>query len=178
MKIPILSVKDNDGNVIPIPAIQGQKGEPGGAQSVNGVPYNEQGNIPLTSTNIPHGETTVGAELNGLNDALGDKQDKLADYIVEQGTSGEWTYVKWKSGNSTAWISKVVTVSANEGNVTVPAPFTLNKPVILVTAGTTISAFTKPITAMRKGNDAIEVSYTSSAAITATLNLLVIDCIN
>ena len=31
------------------------------------------------------------------------KVDTIADYIVEQGTSGIWTYRKWNSGVAECW---------------------------------------------------------------------------
>lgn len=43
--------------------------------------------------------------IDGLNTTVGDyiQRDELADYIVEQGTSGIWTYRKWNSGIAECW---------------------------------------------------------------------------
>lgn len=41
------------------------------------------------------------------------------DYIVEQGTSGVWTYVKWNSGRCECWgkVSTSNTIGTQDGNV-------------------------------------------------------------
>lgn len=39
-------------------------------------------------------------KLDGIDD---EKLDEIADYIVEQGTSGIWTYRKWNSGIAECW---------------------------------------------------------------------------
>ncbi len=50
--------------------------------------------------------------VDGINAAL-DKLDKLGvDYIVEQGTSGEWWYRKWRSGRAECGVD-----DKNFGNV-------------------------------------------------------------
>lgn len=43
---------------------------------------------------------------------------QMADYVVEQGTSGNWTYRKWNSGIAECWgtFSKTVNITTNWGN--------------------------------------------------------------
>lgn len=38
-----------------------------------------------------------------LGNIKGEKGESGVDYIVEQGTSGDWTYRKWKSGVAECW---------------------------------------------------------------------------
>lgn len=53
------------------------------------------------------GDMSVKEELSKLN-------SNLSDYIVEQGTSGIWTYRKWKSGIAECWGNKFVSFNAKE----------------------------------------------------------------
>lgn len=51
----------------------------------------------------------------------------LADYVVEQGTSGIWTYRKWASGIAECWCNYALTVSYIYGNYvngSIAFPFT------------------------------------------------------
>ena len=70
----------------------------------------------------------------------------MADYIVEQGTSGIWTYRKWNSGIAEFWgyYSKTVAISAS-GHVAItpPAfPFTTANPSVFVSYQTVLSTGT------------------------------------
>ena len=50
------------------------------------------------------GQTVITAQnLNDINNFLGGGTGNLADYVVEQGTSGIWTYRKWASGLAECW---------------------------------------------------------------------------
>lgn len=54
------------------------------------------------------GQTTITADnLNAIQDELirvgGAGTAPVADYIVDQGTSGAWTYRKWNSGIAECW---------------------------------------------------------------------------
>lgn len=65
--------------------------------------------------------------------------DQIMDYvadntIIEQGTSGDWTYRKWSNGTAECWYSKVYDSSISpdgqvgssgiyHGNVTLTTPF-------------------------------------------------------
>lgn len=67
---------------------------------------------------------------------IGDKFSQAeADYIVEEGTSGIWTYRKWNSGMAELWASPSQTVSAYATNAFVigsatvtPYPFAITNP--------------------------------------------------
>ena len=49
--------------------------------------------------------STSLSEALGVSNGLGGGQlsENLADYVVEQGTSGDWTYRKWNSGVAECW---------------------------------------------------------------------------
>ena len=57
-------------------------------------------------------ETTVTTEIISVNSdgvKFNNNSDPLSDYIVEQGTSGIWTYRKWASGVAECWGQKQIT---------------------------------------------------------------------
>lgn len=55
------------------------------------------------------GQTVITAQnLNDINNFLGGGTGNLADYVVEQGTSGIWTYRKWASGLAECWARKEI----------------------------------------------------------------------
>lgn len=57
--------------------------------------------VPGTDYLSPAGGTVTGdLEVEGELSVGG---SALADYVVEQGTSGSWTYRKWKSGTAECW---------------------------------------------------------------------------
>ena len=54
--------------------------------------------------------STATSSVNGLMSSTDKtKLDAVADYIVEQGTSGIWTYRKWNSGIAECWGKTTVT---------------------------------------------------------------------
>lgn len=54
-----------------------------------------------------------------------------ADYVVEQGTSGNWTYRKWNSGIYECWVR-----TGSGSSVTIYFPITfVEQPRILATSG-------------------------------------------
>ena len=62
------------------------------------------------------GQTTITADnLNAIQDELirvgGSGTLPVADYVVEQGTSGAWTYRKWNSGIAECWCAVNDTVT-------------------------------------------------------------------
>jgi hypothetical protein len=99
---------------------------------------------PRTPTDLEH-KYSLGelSEINGIaNDAqrrasdaqqqaenalrtaneADEKLSAIADYIVEQGTSGAWTYRKWASGSCELWCTYQNT-SVTDGMAVVPLPF-------------------------------------------------------
>lgn len=59
------------------------------------------------------GQTAITADnLNAIQDELirvgGSGTAPVADYIVEQGTSGIWTYRKWNSGIAECWTTSTL----------------------------------------------------------------------
>ena len=58
------------------------------------------------------GQTAITADnLNAIQDELirlGEVSSSVADYIVEQGTSGIWTYRKWNSGIAECWTTSTL----------------------------------------------------------------------
>ena len=67
--------------------------------------------------------------------------NNIVDFIVEQGTSGIWTYRKWHSGIAECWgySSKSLSVNANTvasyGALNFPASLFVSAPVISVNGG-------------------------------------------
>lgn len=65
--------------------------------------------VPGTDYLSPAGGTVAGdLEVEGELSAGG---SALADFVVEQGTSGYWTYRKWKSGTAEAWCTRSITLN-------------------------------------------------------------------
>ena len=72
---------------------------------------------------------------------------KLADFVVEQGTSGSWYYRKWNSGRAECWgnigITTAITSSigsmyyAAVENIAFPSGLFLNKPLVFANATST-----------------------------------------
>ena len=61
------------------------------------------------------GQTAITADnLNAIQDELirvgGAGTSPVADYVVEQGTSGVWFYRKWNSGLAECWTHSALTV--------------------------------------------------------------------
>ena len=58
------------------------------------------------------------------------------DYVVEQGTSGSWTYRKWNSGTLEQWATMEQSASATQhnfnGNFAIPF---IQKPVMVASGG-------------------------------------------
>lgn len=80
---------------------------------------------------------TISSLLNFIGNQL------FTDYVVEQGTSGNWTYRKWKSGFCEAWgeHDKVFAATTTTGalytsssNITIDLPSNLFNFVLLPTA--------------------------------------------
>ena len=60
--------------------------------------------MAFTKKTYTEGQTVITAQnLNDINNFLGGGPGNLADYVVEQGTSGLWTYRKWASGVAECW---------------------------------------------------------------------------
>lgn len=94
------------------------------------VPCTTIDDLPL-ATQLSHGL---------MSSADKSKLDDVADYIVEQGTSGIWTYEKWASGKAKCWGKFSQNVSAYSqgafivGNTSVSAyPFNFVSAPILTT---------------------------------------------
>ena len=78
--------------------------------------------VAILNKTIPGQGTDMSAQgvedfIEDLNLAPSDyiKLSELGDYVIEQGTSGIWTYRKWNSGIAECWgmYSKSVSISAN-----------------------------------------------------------------
>lgn len=71
----------------------------------------------------------TSAQVSDFVDSLSGSSVLPADYVVEQGTSGAWTYRKWNSGVSECW-AHFGTTSTNNG------AWTTNFPTGLFMSGT------------------------------------------
>ena len=70
--------------------------------------------LDMTADEIAEINTSIGTTGNRLANFLKSMALKLgliADYIVEQGTSGIWTYEKWNSGKAVCWGTKTGNLS-------------------------------------------------------------------
>lgn len=71
--------------------------------------------MAFTKKTYTEGQTVITAQnLNDINNFLGGGTGNLADYIVEQGTSGIWTYRKWNSGIAECWAKITQTVTPGD----------------------------------------------------------------
>lgn len=108
----------------------------GNSSYSSGVPFVANRRFSVTQTGITFGDgagTPVSSSLATRNDSCipyriyGIKYEKVApiqvdasDYVIEQGTSGIWTYRKWESGIAECWAatpatSKTVSTSYGAG---------------------------------------------------------------
>lgn len=78
----------------------------------NGTDANNRSNAFIVYYN---GDVKSSGEItDGTNNVLSEKLDAslLADYVIEQGTSGNWRYRKWNSGKIEAWAKITFTYGA------------------------------------------------------------------
>jgi len=77
---------------------------------------------------------------NILNEVL---PNTSVDYIVEQGTSGVWTYRKWESGVAECWSNAATTLTVNTswGSIYVSSKTSRNFPSGLFNALPCVTAF-------------------------------------
>lgn len=63
--------------------------------------------VSRTSTS-PNGDNNgcVPLEIYGIKHNVATTSTIMGDYVVETGTSGDWTYEKWNSGKAEAWYMK------------------------------------------------------------------------
>ena len=74
----------------------------GNPSSVNSIGcYDGKNNRGIWSYN----DTNNSLSLGNPNSSIYFGSTKLSDYVVEQGVSSSWNYVKWNSGKSEAWCS-------------------------------------------------------------------------
>lgn len=80
-------------------------------------------------------EDMTAAEVSNFVDGLDGQGANLADYVVEQGISGIWTYRKWNSGIAECWGKRTSTADSS-GNTTVsqslPSFFINETPIVSV----------------------------------------------
>lgn len=92
----------------------------GGVAEADGLSSAWDLSLPnINATNKLKGATVEGTTVTGTNGtftnltvggvAVADMLKNSKDYIVEQGTSGIWTYRKWNSGIAECWGSRVIT---------------------------------------------------------------------
>jgi len=78
--------------------------------------------------------------------ALEYKLGLIADYVVEQGTSGNWRYKKFRSGQSEAWYKGTVNISTNTAwgsmyfsgdptQISIPTGVFNSRPTVNITVG-------------------------------------------
>ena len=94
------------------------------------------------------------------NDVWGDWRTLLdtsntADYVVEQGTSGIWTYRKWNSGVVECWgrTSFAGSTTMSEMTVTLPFTFSSNDYIVNITPSLNGTITSKVLVANSAGNE-------------------------
>ena len=92
-------------------------------------------------------ETIINWLENKVNYCLSELSQRLGvDYIVEQGTSGRWTYEKWNSGKAVCWGIRTLPASTRpELNVVLPFNMADTKYVVSLTPGNNATILTTPI---------------------------------
>ena len=92
-------------------------------------------------------ETIINWLENKVNYCLSELSQRLGvDYIVEQGTSGRWTYEKWNSGKAVCWgTSELPASTTPEVKVVLPFNMADTKYVVSLTPGHNGSLLTTPI---------------------------------
>ena len=92
-------------------------------------------------------ETIINWLENKVNYCLSELSQRLGvDYIVEQGTSGIWTYEKWNSGKAACWGTRTLPASTTpEVKVVLPFNMADTKYVITLTPGNNATILTTPI---------------------------------
>lgn len=106
----------------------------------NGLNNSGGGGSSVISSSVPTADTIAefdstahmnstdmtSTEVSDFVDGLDAQGANLADYVVEQGTSGIWTYRKWNSGIAECWgrYSKSVAANAIDSSNYVSYPFT------------------------------------------------------
>lgn len=87
----------------------------------------------------------VSASTSIVSDSVTATLDTMGDYIIESGTSGDWTYEKWKSGKAVCWgkLTQAITSWSAWGNAyeglptvqgTYPTDLFYSTPTVQVTA--------------------------------------------
>ena len=92
-------------------------------------------------------ETIINWLENKVNYCLSELSQRLGvDYMVEEGTSGIWTYRKWNSGIAECWgTSKLPASTTPELKVVLPFNMADTKYVITLTPGNNATVLTTPI---------------------------------
>lgn len=105
--------------------------------------------LDMTADEIAEINTSIGTTGNRLANFLKSialKLGLIADYVVEQGTSGIWTYEKWNSGKAVCWgTSKLPASTTPEINVILPFNMVDTNYVVSLTPGNNASILTTPI---------------------------------
>lgn len=117
------------------------------------------------------GDTGIrGAQ--GANGASSAEGLGINNYVVEQGTSGDWAYRKWNSGAVELWCNKTVSVSSStsatgslyySSMISISVPFPITNYVI---TGTTDNY--RFLTNLKYQNASITFNIVSPAAISTT----------
>lgn len=88
---------------------------------------------------------TKWANITGNDGSINDVMDYLADNsIVEQGTSGDWTYRKWSNGTAECWLKKSFSVTISTvatswhrgqiNNTSIPSGLFIESPLCFATS--------------------------------------------
>lgn len=109
-----------------------------------------------------------GATDFNVNGTLKINNVAMADYVVEQGTSGEWYYRKWASGRAECWCMPVINSGEWSGSypvyyvhkrVPLMQNFFADLPIAMPTVRYASGAIVIPATASTASNEEIQVAF-------------------
>ena len=106
----------------------------GGGGSVDSTPIPTSGKVSEFDSSAHMNSTDMTSqEVEDFVDSLNVGGTGGIDYIVEQGTSGDWIYRKWNSGFAECWWQKGISVSGSSVNLSnyIDFPFTFIAPPII-----------------------------------------------
>lgn len=120
-------------------------GSGGGGGSVDSTDIPTAGKVSEFDSNAHiNSEDMSAQDINNFVNNIEGQGVNLADYIVEQGTSGMWTYRKWNSGIAECWgteTSRSYAMTNNygsgsyyaSGSVTLPSGLFISAPSVTAT---------------------------------------------
>lgn len=135
-----------------------------------------KGILPIANGGT-NGTTAAAAVTNlGLDNAK-TVGDSSADYVIEQGSSGIWTYRKWNSGIIECWGRNTLNVTINmaNGNIYTTSNYNLSLPSVnfsnLIHYEMSVGNMTCWITGVTVGNNSLTYRIASGSSTSANMTI-------